>query len=831
MKCLRRCSLSCFSNRSPWTLLGLLWLLGGYPPAVGLGQKPPGLGYAYPPAVAVGQETEVQLGGFDFTPDMQWFVHDDQVRLETSGPPGDFIDPPPPYWTGPRAAGPALPIPREVPARFHVPAESPSGLVRWQVANANGSSSTAMLYVSREPEMVESRSRDFAQRLPELPVAVSGRLSRLTEVDRYEVSAEQSGLICVDLMARRLGSDFQGVVEVFDATGKLVADLCDTQGLDGSLCFAATGGEIYEVSIRDADFRGDRSYIYRLAFSLGPRVVCTLPAKGQRGDSIEMMVVGYGLASGRPELEHVSQAVTFPTSDSVDHVVIPVPTAAGEISLRVPLSDLRECTPRAPELTQESTNRWKLSSPVAVTAQLPVGVDEHCYVWQVEKDQYWQADVRSQAIGGRLDVSVAILDPAGQLVSEVDDVGGTSDAQLEFRAADSGLYSCVVRSVSSGTGAADEVYRLELTQSAPDFSLTVPQQVNIPLGGATELTIQAERIGGFAGEIAVAMRGELEGVTPEGVSVIPADGKEVKVKLQAAADAAVRAGVIQFAGIAELAGVERTHLATAVASGNLSPRSPSEKRVVEVLAAMTMPAPFEVRIVDRDRQHEVSRGTTFLAEVEIVRKAPIDGAAIFAGPVRLETSAHQQRYRAGIRSNSVEVQSEQQQARFPCFMPEWLATDLTQRMLIHGVAIVPDPKGNPRYLTQAGDARITMIMEGALLKLSTLVQDPLARAGERVEIPVSVLRSPTFPAAATIELSVPEEAAGLIVAEPLVLGPGEDRGVVVIESIADPRVLGPWALTLTATAYQQERWPVVSELELVMEFTAAEVSPAAPLEN
>ncbi|MFM2094996.1 MAG: hypothetical protein RIS70_2120, partial [Planctomycetota bacterium] len=183
-------------------------------------QKVPGLGYVYPPAVPVGQATEVQLGGFDFTPDLQWFVHEPRVQLQTLGPAGDYHVPPPPYWFGPRASMPAPPIPREVPAKLTLDPAMPAGLVRWQVANVNGSSGTGVFYASRGLEIVESRSRDFPQRISVLPVAVSGRLSRLTEVDRYEILADQDGFITVELFARRLGSDFLGVIEVHDGEGR-----------------------------------------------------------------------------------------------------------------------------------------------------------------------------------------------------------------------------------------------------------------------------------------------------------------------------------------------------------------------------------------------------------------------------------------------------------------------------------------------------------------------------------------------------------------------------------------------------------------------------------
>lgn len=163
-----------------------------------LAQKSPALGYVFPPALQAGKVHEVALGGYDFTVDMQWFVHDERIALQTDGLPGDYHIPPPPYWFGPRSGLPAMPIPREVRGQISVPAETPEGLVRWQVANANGSSETAVFYVSHGDELVERRSRDLPQRLESLPVAISGRLSRLTEVDRYEFVSNRDQIVSLD---------------------------------------------------------------------------------------------------------------------------------------------------------------------------------------------------------------------------------------------------------------------------------------------------------------------------------------------------------------------------------------------------------------------------------------------------------------------------------------------------------------------------------------------------------------------------------------------------------------------------------------------------------
>ncbi len=792
-------------------------LFGNHLPQVhAQGAKAPGVGYVYPPVVRAGETTAVQFGGFDFTVDMQWFVDDEHVQLQTDGPPGDYHLPPPPYWIGPRTGTTALPIPREVPGRLTVDAAAPAGLIRWQVANANGASDTAVVLVSHGPEILESRSRDFPQRLPPLPIGVSGRLARLTEVDRYEIVAERDGIVSVELMARRLGADFNGVLEVHDAAGTLLADLADTLGLDGDVAFAVVAGKTYMISLRDADFRGDRAYVYHLAITQAPQVVGPIPAAGQRGTSNSVEFFGIGIASGAAVMESIRQDVTFSTDASLDAQQVALSTFLGETEVQLSLSDVPEQTSSTTDSPPMETPQM-VTTPGAVTGLMLPGEAERRYQWQVQKDEYWSIAVQSRAIGSRMDVAIEVLDPDGNRVADNDDLPGTTDAGLEFQAKVAGNHTVVVRNLSASTQRTVretdlDIYRLQVQRTLPNFSLSVPLRVTLGLGGTVEISVQAIRHGGFADEIRLTIDGLPEGVSVQGDAIIPAGGKDVKVKLESTADAAVTAQMMKISGTAKVGDSEITHLALATAGGNLSPCNSTENLIPNVLLAMTMTAPFEIQVVDRERQHDMPRGTTFLAELDIVRNAG------FTGEINLEMTAQQSRYRCGIRGGILPVAPGQTKAFYPCFMPEWLSTDLTRRIVVHGVAAIPDPKGNIRYVTKAGDARITMIMEGALLKLNSEASELTIIPGAMFEIPFSISRSPKLPLPVAIELIVPDEIRHLLRSEPLTLAPDQVHGVLNVSTENNAALNGPWIFTVTATALQDKKWPVISQTDVPVVF-------------
>ena len=780
-------------------------LSAGHQPA--MAQKSPGLGYVFPPSLQAGKAHEVALGGYDFTIDQQWFVHDEQIALQTDGIPGDYQVPPPPYWFGPRSSLPAMPIPREVRGLINVPAETPEGLVRWQVANANGSSETAVFYVSHGEEIIEHRSRDLPQRLDSLPVAISGRLSRLTEVDRYEFLSEHDQIVSVDLMARRLGVDMNPVVEVRDESGQLIANATDTLGQDAALYFSASAGKAYTVSVFDLDFRGDRAFVYRLVLSKGAMIHSTIPAQVQRGTTLELEVIGPGLQTGSAKLESIKSTITIPSDPAVKDFQHRVQTPTGDVSVRIPISALAE------NVRKEKEEVTIISGSSAVTSLVRSEEASHRYSFAVTSGEQWSLDVESSGVGPIADLSLEVLDESGKVIAENDDGAVDSDPTLQFKAATTGNFTAIVRKVAAASG--NHVYRLQCVRQMPDFLLTTPQTLTLPLAGKSEIAVQAFRSGGFDGEILLSVEGLPEGVTATGDWKIPAGKSEAKVTLESAADAAVVAKLITIAGSSIVGTTETRRIATANAGGDLCPRELSDRQVSQALLAMTMAAPIEVLVVDKERQRDVHRGTTYLAELELVRK---DG---FTGEIKLEMTAKQDRQRMGTRGGILTVPPDQNRAWYPCFLPEWLPMDLTRRIIVHGVVAVPDPKGNVRFLTKPGNARITMIMEGALLKLSTENSDVVTPLGEIQEIAVNVARSPKLPLPVKVELVVPEEATGFISATPLLIEPDKTSGVLQIFSKIDEQLRGQWNLTVRATALLDGEWPVVSESEIRVEYVSA----------
>ncbi len=779
-----------------------LAILAQVQPAV---PKAPEVGYIYPPGGKAGTTVNVHLAGFDWTPDLQFFVSDPRVKLELLGPPGPVLVAPPPYWFGPKAYITATPMAREVQARLTLPADLPPGPIRWQVANANGGSAGAgVFWVGSLPEVLEddrasggSNPPGKIQLLASLPVAVHGRLGKIEEVDRYRFRAPKTGPITCELFARRLGVNLHGILEVRDAANRLIADAADTEGMDLSVTFAAKADEEYILSLRDVDFRGDRSYGYRLEITPGPRVVAAMPTTGRRGETRSVEFVGQGIATGQMKLESVTRQVTFPAG-AADSLLYRLETPHGTApAFRLFVSD------RVETVAAPTASPRPLTLPAAITGCLERAGGENHYRLKGKKGDIWTLALEARRFGSPLDVALTILGPDGKELARSDDLPGTTDAGLDFTVPTDGDYTLVVADVAGKSGTRAAVYRLTAEHAVRDFTLTVLPNVSVPIGGKGDLKVSVQWHGAFRESIALKVDGLPPGVSVAPGLAIPPTVAEFLIPLQCDAAAPATASRIQVIGSAKH--INQRHIARPIVPGNLAPLGLDDNRLDTVLVSTTMKPRCRVTTVVADGTVKVNRGATYPAELIVER---LEG---FTGEISLQMAAQQSYQVQGISGPEFPVHPGATRAFYPCFMPEWLETSRTSRMILIAVTKVPDPKGNVRHLVTEIHGRITMSIEGNLLKVSAHANDLTIQPGRELLLPIRIARSPKLAEPVKLELVLPESLQGLLRMEPLTVQPGHSEASLRITTTNDPRLTGEHSFTIRATAIQPGNLRVVSE--------------------
>ena len=769
-------------------------------------QKPPDAAYVYPPGGKAGTRVQVRLAGYDWTPDQQYFVLADGVQLNVTGTPGDVLNHEPPYWFGFKSFGNDPPLPREVSASLTLPVNLPPGPIMWRVANANGGGTNGIFVVSDGDEVLEDEGRTGPQELAKLPATVSGRLRLIEEVDSYRIKLAADSLVTCELTARRIGSDFRGVIEIRDEHNRLVADTVDTQGVDPVLTFSAKAGMVYTVSLHDLDYRGYRSYVYRLGITPGPRVQAVLPAAIRRGETRSIEFVGLGVESGQARLERTNRVLTAPNDPERSVFAYHLKTPHGTThEVMILLSDLTE--------TVEPATCPELTAPFALTAVMDQRVGKKSYTLRGKKGETWNLNADAMRLGSPMDLSLTVFGRDGKVFAEADDSPGTTDPALSVTLPDDGLYRIEVRDQSPLSDSLSTITTFRLVGEHPreDFALSVVPAVNVPVGGASPLVVNVVRTGGFKSPISLSVRGLPQGVTvPANLSIGPADAL-ISMNLQAAKNALATASLVRITGTSKIAGRTVTRVAKAPATGNLAPRSPSENLLDRVLVATTLKPPFKVVPLEADGGRRVNRGATYPAEL-IVERDPG-----FRGEIELAMAATQSRHRQGIGGPFFTIPPDAKRVAYPVIVPEWLETTRTSRLLLVGMAKVPDGQGKLRYVLSPVAGQITMSIEGALLKVSHGVENLVSRPGLPIDIPVKIARSPVLTGTVRLELIASAKLSGLLRATPLDLPADKDSAGLVIQTSADPRLLGRQILAIRATTYR-DALPVVSEAALQIEF-------------
>jgi hypothetical protein len=796
-------------------LPGFLFSLGFQLAAISstaLAQKAPEAGYVFPPGGQAGTTVDVRLGGCDWTPDVQFLVHEPGVVLQTIDTPGDVLMPEPPYWFGIKSMVNDPPLPREVSARLTLPVDVPAGPIHWRVANANGGSNTGVFMVGQGDELIEDEQRVAPQELSRLPVTVSGRLGRIEEVDRYRFQAPRDGVVTCELMARRLGSDFHGVLEIRDGTNRILSEVVDTQGVDPVLTFAARAGAWYTVDVRDFDFRGYRSYVYRLTVTAGPRILAALPAAGHRGTTVPVEFIGIGVASGCNKLERVTRKIAFSADPARTAMAYRLETPHGIApAFALFLSDL-------PEFVDASDGNQpipKLTGPGGVTALMDRRAGKKQYTIQCKKDEFWAFSAEARRIGSPLDLTLTLFGPDGKEIAQNDDAAGTTDPTVEFKAAADGLYRIEVADVSSRESTEVAAFRLVADRRAADFSLRAVPEVNVPVGGKKAFAVNLTRLGDFKEAVKLTVRGLPSGVTARENPTIPATATgPMMISLEAAKDAPAAAALVEIIGTAIIGDRTVAHTALAPAAGNLAPRCPAETLVSRILVASTLKPPFKVTPVEADGGRRVHRGATYPAELIVERFAG------FRGEIVLDMAATQSRHRQGIRGPVLTVPNYMARIAYPVVVPEWLETTRTSRLALVAMARIPDGRGTLRYVLSPMTGQITMAIEGALLKLSHTAEDLAVLPGQTLVVPLKIARASRLDQPVRVEFLVPEPLRDLLRAESLVVPRNQEAVDWTLKTSDSPRLAGRRTLTVRAST-TAGGLPVISETVLDVEFLPA----------
>ncbi|MGE3313311.1 MAG: hypothetical protein AB7O66_25370, partial [Limisphaerales bacterium] len=163
---------------------------------------------------------------------------------------------------------------------------------------------------------------------------------------------------------------------------------------------------------------------------------------------------------------------------------------------------------------------------------------ENFHGFRAVKDRLHTLRLAAQSLGAPWDAQIRILDGDGKELAGNDDLDGTSDPGLDWRAPADGVYRVGVRS-RTRRGDADCRYELAIAAASPAFRATVASTSwTVTCGATQDVKVAVTRMNGFTNELRISFEQLPEGLASE-PATCPSGSGEAALRLVAAPQAPV----------------------------------------------------------------------------------------------------------------------------------------------------------------------------------------------------------------------------------------------------------------------------------------------------
>lgn len=427
----------------------------------------------------------------------------------------------------------------------------PAGMYWIRLFNAEGASDQRPFFVSPLPEVAEADPNDDPKK-PQLlneSSNVTGKLNPAGDVDHFAIDAKKGQTIVASLQANTiLKSPLDGLLQLLDSNGFVVAENNDTHGLDPEVAHPVPKDGRYVVrvfafpSMPDSGIRffGSDACVYRLTITTGAFADHAFPPAVSLKDPNPVELRGWNI----PE---AAKKLTFKPDRVLDRFWVTNPGLANAVPLRVePHRSLIESEPN------NLTKPQEVETPCTIGGHMNAAGDVDVFQFALKKGDRRGIRVEADAFDSPLDPITRILDESGKVLNESRTAkGGADPAEIAFVAPTDGKYRVEVRDLYKH-GGERYVYRLRIAVPEPDFSLSVAaDQFTMNSGESLEIPVTITNVNGFNQPIELRALDLPQGVTFEAGK--PDAAKAGKLKLLAKLPVS---GPIRIVGVA--GGIERT---------------------------------------------------------------------------------------------------------------------------------------------------------------------------------------------------------------------------------------------------------------------------------
>ncbi len=500
----------------------------------------PMITYAYPVAVQRGQTTEVLVDG------TQNFLGVYKALFEGSGLKAELLGEAPQ-----NVATSNVPVVKQVKLKITVDADAKLGVREFRLATALGVSSIGQLVVVDAPVIVEKDGNDLLQKAPaiKLPCVVAGKLEVVEDLDHYKFEGKEGEHVTFELHCARLQDKIHDLQKhakpmlvLLDGEGRELAANDHFYFADPMLSFVLPKAGPYVIQVRESTYDGDPRWVYALSATNKPYASHVLPFAGNPGKTLDVTAIG---SAGKSKAK-----VVVPAKLGVQEVQVDL---GGELSN--PVTFLVSDLPQTLEIPGSSEEKpQSVTLPTGINGRIALKREMDYYRFAAKKGQSLRLELKARRFGTLYNSSLhgvlEILNAKGvQLAGN--DTSHSQEASLTYVVPADGDYTLRVRDLNS-KGGPSFVYYVEMEETRPDFSLRVdPDKAMIGPGSSAAWYVHVLRTGGFAGPVAVEVKGLPNEITATSVTISPTMTVGLIV-LTAAQDATLSATQVELVGTAVL---------------------------------------------------------------------------------------------------------------------------------------------------------------------------------------------------------------------------------------------------------------------------------------
>lgn len=380
------------------------------------------------------------------------------------------------------------------------------GVYAVQLGGSEGISNYELLLVDwAKPEVVAEGSTNRGTTLH--PPCAIDSTSKPETVDDYFFAANAGESFSIELIAQRIGSQMDPVVQVFDSAGREAAYCDDEPGIwrDSRFRFTAALQDSYRIAVHDVGFAGGAAYKYRLRVTHDPLIWYSFPLVDP--------------AEGALPFENAG-AIAPVESSQVSPANPPLPAA---------FPTAAALAEREPNDTLEQAQLIPIN--IVVNGKVQRSNDIDLFTFEARQDQKLVFQSSTRSLGSPCDLVLLLRKGDGTVIAQSDSTLPT-EAALTNAFAETGRYFLEVRELT-GMAEPGVPYRIKIHEFSPGVAVSIAtNRLVIKPGSSATAKINVTRFG-YAGPVHITSAAPVEGLSFEN-EVIAANKAETELKIKAA---------------------------------------------------------------------------------------------------------------------------------------------------------------------------------------------------------------------------------------------------------------------------------------------------------